>query len=106
VARVAVPVIKLRYRQTDAFPNAIMDVFESANVWTPTDEFTYTGRVNLTRDSLSSSKEVKAKREEILKALEKVFRERHGDQWEKPFKRLAGLLRKNDWDLSFFVDCY
>lgn len=83
-----------------------MDAFEKANIWSPNEEHTYVGRVNLTRDSLSSSKEVKAKREEVLGELEKVFKEHFGDGWEEPFKRLAKLLKKNDWDVGFFVDCW
>jgi len=101
-----VPIIKLRYRQADAFPNAIMDVFENANIWSSNDEHTYTGRITLTRGSLSSTKELKAKREEVTRNLEKVFREQFGNGWEEPFKRLIRLLKRNDWDVGFFVDCW
>ena len=106
MAKVAVPVIKLKYRHDDAFPNAIVDVFEEAKAWSPNEQFTFTGRVNLPRGSLGSPKELKAKRQEIVEALEKVFKEHYAADWERPLKRLIRILNKHDWDISFFVDCW
>jgi len=107
MAKVAVPIIKLKYRGDDAYPNEIHEVFEAASVWSQNEDFTFTGRVSLTKGSLSSNKELKAKREEILEELKKVFIEKYGEtEWEKPYKRFVKLLNKNDWDVSFYVDCY
>lgn len=102
MAKVMVPVIRLKYDQGDAFDNELHEVFEAEGVWSPNEEFTFTGRVSLARDSNRATKIARLK-ERITATLV----EREGEEeGRKSAERLITLLDLNEWDVSFYVDCW
>lgn len=93
MAKVAVPVIHLRYAPADAYPNDIVDVFETAGAWNPTEDFTFTGRVSLDPENPDTPRRKAA----IASDLRTLLPTPQAD-------RLLALLDTHDWDVSFFVD--
>ncbi len=94
MAKVAVPIIKLKYPSEYTFSNEIHEVFEAEGVWNSNEEFTFTGRVSINR----RDPEADAKKLRIMERLERILD-------PKEAKRLFRLLDDHNWDVSFFVDC-
>jgi len=95
MAKVAVPIICLKYRAEDAFPNEIHEVFDAEGLWNSNEDFTFTGRVSVNPDD----PEADAKKLRVMERLEEVL---EADE----AKRLFRLLDDHNWDLSFLVDCW
>ncbi|GEM_PF-4659488 len=96
MAKVAVPIIKLRYDSADAYPNDVVAVFEDAGAWTPAEDYTFTGRVSIDADT---PKERTAQRNAIAAKLCTIMPRAQAE-------RLITLLDEHNWDVSFFVDCW
>ena len=95
MAKVAVPIILLKYEARDAFPNEIHEIFEREGVWNRNEDFTFTGRVSINPDRPDAA----ALKEKLAKRLAEVLgREEAG--------RLLEILEAHEWDVSFFVDCW
>ena len=102
MAHVAVPVIKLRYPAEFAFNNNIQDLFESLGVWQYEEAFTYTGRITVYDDQ--DHPEAEAQKAQVEAGLHRM--EQAGQLETGQADVLLSLLRKHDWDISFFVDTY
>ena len=95
MAKVAVPIIKIKYPSEYAFSNEIHEIFQAEGVWNSNEAFTFTGRVSINREDPGAN----AKKLRILEQLEEIL-----DPHEA--KRLSQLLDDHNWDVSFFVDCW
>jgi hypothetical protein len=95
MAKVAVPIIKLEYSRKFAFPNEIHEVFEAEGVWNSNEDFTFTGRVSINSEDPGAN----AKKLRIMERMEELLEPEEA-------KRLFQLLDDNNWDVSFFVDCW
>jgi len=102
MAKVMVPVIRLKYDGADAFDNELHDVFEAEGVWSPVEDFTFTGRVSIGTGPGREAKIARLK-ERVTATLVKREGEEEG---RKSAARLITLLELNEWDVSFFVDCF
>jgi hypothetical protein len=90
MAKVCVPIIKLKYDdEKDAFDLELANIFEEGGLQTE-GEFTYTMRVT-------------AESPDKRKALERSIRKRLP---EEQAERIIVILNQNNWDVSFFVDCW
>ncbi|HEY3413955.1 MAG TPA: hypothetical protein VGM51_13020 [Armatimonadota bacterium] len=88
MAKVMVPVVRLNYE--DAYPNEIVEEMTRLGLWKD-DELTFTGRIVVP--------DAKGAREQATERLRALLPEEHAEN-------LLALLRSNDWNLSFFVDCW
>jgi hypothetical protein len=95
MAKVAVPIIKLKYPSEFAFPNEIHEIFEAEGVWNSNEDFTFTGRVTLNPEDPDAN----AKKLRMMEQLEELLEPEEA-------KRLFQLLDDHNWDLSFLVDCW
>ena len=95
MAKVAVPIIKLKYPSGYAFPNEIHEAFEAEGIWNPHEDYTFTGRVSINPEDSDSNR----KKLRVLERLEELLEPHEA-------RRLFQLLDDHNWDLSFFVDCW
>lgn len=95
MAKVAVPIIKLRYSSEDAFPNEIHEIFDAEGIWNSNEDFTFTGRVSVNPEDPNAN----AKKLRTMERLEEILEPDEA-------KRLFQLLDDHNWDLSFLVDCW
>lgn len=98
MAKVAVPVIKLKYEEADVF-DLDVDLFQRFGHWTPLEEYTYTGRVTVEE---SGGLTVEDNRAALREAIRTLLAGRDPEQAE----RLVALLDQHAWDVSFFVDTW
>lgn len=96
MAKVAVPIIKLRYNDADAYHKDIVGVFEDAGVWQQEEDYTFTGRVSISADTPD---EEATQRTALVGKVREVLPPRQAD-------RLIALLDEPGWNVSFFVDCW
>jgi hypothetical protein len=101
MAKVAVPIIKLRYPAEYAFHNSIQDVFEAAGAWREEEAYTYTGRMTVYESHNPNAEAQKAQIEQGLRALVEA-----GVIDDQDLNALLALFKEHDWDVSFFVDCW
>ncbi len=95
MAKVAVPIIKLKFPLECAFSNEIHEVFEAEGAWNSNEDFTFTGRVSVNPRDRGSD----AKKRRIVKRLRKILEPEEA-------QRLLRLLDDHAWDVSFFIDCW
>lgn len=89
MAKVCVPIIKLRYNEEDTFDLDLAEIIDEEGVYAE-EEFTYTMRISVA-DSAGR------------KSLEDKIR------WQLPSDkadRIVKILEEHDWDVSFFVDTW
>lgn len=95
MARVIVPIIKLRFAAQDAHPLELHDVFTAAGVWNPEEAYTFTGRVTLDPEDPQTPARKAQIAQKIREVLEPVSAE-----------RLLAFLSEHHWDVSFYVDTF
>ena len=102
MAKVTVPVSCLRWDLQDAFPNEVHEVFQGEGAWNPVEDFTFTGRITLSKHSASPEQqaEIDAKRTRIRERLKEAIPD------PERYDTLLRFLEENDWDVSFFVDTW
>lgn len=100
MAKVAVAILKLHYNGRDAYPNEIHEIFMEENAWKSNEDFTFTGRVSIGVGETP-------RKERIKERIKYLFKGHYGAKaWEEPYTTLIKLLDDNNWDVSFFVDCF
>lgn len=102
MAKVTVPVSCLKWDAQDAFPNEVTEIFQGEGAWNPVEDFTFTGRVSLSKDGLSQeeAQAVEEKRARIRERLRQAMPD------PKQYEMFLAFLELNAWDISFFVDTW
>ena len=102
MAKVTVPVSCLKWDAQDAFPNEVTEVFQGEGAWNPMEDFTFTGRVSVSKHGLSPSEAmaIEGKRSRIREGLRTAVPD------PERYRTLLAFLEENDWDVSFFVDTW
>jgi len=101
MAKVMVPIIKLKYDRQDAFPLAACEVLDLImGDQRPEEPFTYTFRVGCPYDFSSEREAFDAWREQAVHDLRMQVEDKAA------VERLIALLDDHEWDVSFLVDGY
>ncbi len=95
MAKVAVPIVWLKWDAKLTFPNEVQEVFQGKSAWNQVEDFTFTGRVTID----PKDPEANAKKLRILEKLGSIL-------GPKEAKRMFQLQGDHDWDVSFFVDTW
>ncbi len=101
MAKAVVPVSFVKYPEDYEFPLSLYELFDDLKIFDPVEDFTFTGRVDLSfRRDRSSRKEVLALRRDFQRRLKGAVPDLAAR------RRLLKWFKSNDWNVSFFVDCY
>ena len=102
MAKVTVPVSCLKWDAEDAFPNEVAEIFQGEGAWNPVEDFTFTGRVSLSKEGLSQD-EARSGEEKRARICERL---RQAMPDPKQCETFLAFLELNEWDVSFFVDTW